>query len=446
MEISAYFFGYPESPSYLEWLPFLMKEAGVTEFTAATGSDSEVLKRLAASADIISAPIRPYFKAWPALFPKGSRVQCLFPQRRTPSDLIAAELRRGEGLTDGLPLVTSALWLPIMMGHRDARELLPRQVALTRSRSSSQAERPENDPIQRGIDNLTRRMDKLALQANSEPVEAWFGTADASFLRLLSTLVGFYESGYPLYMRSPAFPFKQLESMLGAYAELKHEPASLSPSGPASGSGAAASLRDNQAPAGLVKGLVEPNLDFWLELIRVAEYVRSGFQKYNMFPEDLGDYGPLSRFLKRLERCAALAEKELAGQDLSEDDYEFIRLFSLGWMALPPGGSGVAPDEGQIRSGMVAAIQVLPPEMDGGLVVYEATAEPWLMLVLAGNEKSPRLVLGLAYNHYEFAGPFEPRLTDAIWQSAAYARYLPPAGRAGPGLPAGNFWYEALKP
>lgn len=446
MEISAFFFGYPESPSYQEWLPFLMKEAGVSEFTAATGSDAEVLRRLAASSETMGAPVRPYFKSWPSCFPKEARVQCLLPKRRTPSDLIAAELRRGEGANDGPPLVTSALWLPVMMGHREARELLPRQAALPRNLPSGQAENPADDPFKRSLDNLVGRLENLAALVFSEPEPAWFGTADASYLKLLSTLAASYDAGYPLYMRSPAFPFKRLETIVGGYAGLKHEPPAPTPSGPAPAAEPSASLLEARAPAPLVKGLVEPDTEFWQEMIRVAEYVRSGFQKHDLFPEDLEDYGSLTRFLKRLERCAALAEKELAGQDLSEDDYEFIRLFSLGWMAVPPGGSGGEPGSARIRSGGVTALQVLPPEVEGGLVVYEATAEPWLMLVLAGNEKSPRLVLGLAYSHYEFVGPFEPRLTDALWLSAAYARYHPGADRPGPGLPPRNFWYEALKP
>lgn len=371
----------------------------------------------------------------------------MFPQRRAPSELIAAELRGRAEAPEGPPLVASALWLPILLGHREAGEMLARQVALTRPRpAAGEASGPES--LQRSVEALSGRLEKWAARIKAEPDAAWFSTAESARLKLLSGLLAPQGSGYPLYMRSPAFPIRRLESVLGAYAELRHEPMAPLPSAGPAGTAARAPaepLVDNRDPAPLVKGLVEPS-DFWREMIRAAEYTRAGFRKYGLFPEDLEDFGPLNRFIKRLERCAALTEQQLAGRELSEDDYEFIRLFTLGWMAQPPGGlSGPLPEE-RLRSGLAATLQTLPPELDGGLRVYEATAEPWLMLALVGNEKSPRLVLGLAYSHYEFAGPFEPRLSDAVWQLAAYARYLPPSGRGGPALPARNFWYEALKP
>lgn len=441
MEISAFFFGYPESPSYSEWLPLLMKEAGVSEFTAATSSDEAVLKRLDLAADVLTAPARPYFKDWGLKSPKRSQVLCLLPKHRSPLALIAADLYESNGGNG--PVVASALWVPALMGHREAGEMLPRQVALTRPLNPGAA--PDSDSQQRTVAALNGRLGKLAERLKVEPDAAWLANSEMARLKLLSTLAVRRESGYPLYMRSPAFPVRQLEAILGAYAELRHEPGYPVATAGTPASNPTEALLGEQDPAPLVMGLVEPNLDFWREMILVADYTRSGFKKYGLFPEDLEDFGPLTRFLKRLERCAALTQKELAGQPLSEDDYEFIRLFSLAWMAQPPDET-VAHFEERIRSGLVASIQVLPPEVDGGLVVYEGIAEPWLMLALVGNEKKSRIVLGLTYSHYEFAGPFEPRLTSAVWQLAAYARYRPVPGRGGPTLPTRNFWYEALKP
>jgi Protein of unknown function (DUF3160). len=323
--------------------------------------------------------------------------------------------------------------------------MLPRQVSLSRPRSATQGEGPGLP--QHSVEALAGRLERWAARIKAEPEASWFNTSESARLRLLSTLLIPQGAGYPLYMRGPAFPIRRLESVLGAYTELRHEVAGPQPMAPGGAAASAPSdpLVDDRGPAPLVKGLIEPS-DFWREMIRVAESTRAGFRKHGLFPEDLEDFGALNRFIKRLERCAALTEQELAGRELSEDDYEFIRLFSLGWMTQPPGGGTGPPSETSLRSGLAATLQELPPEIDGGLRVYEATAEPWLMLALVGNEKTPRLVLGLAYSHYEFAGPFEPRLGDALWQMAAYARYLPLSGRGGPALPARNFWYEALKP
>ena len=93
----------------------------------------------------------------------------------------------------------------------------------------------------------------------------------------------------------------------------------------------------------------------------------------------------------------------------------------------------VPHDKKDVRSGIIADIFT-----DGtrGQVLYEATAKPYIMLALVGNENSPRLTIGVAFNHYEFADPLGVRLTDSDWQGRAYDN--------PDELPPKNFWYRKL--
>ena len=86
-----------------------------------------------------------------------------------------------------------------------------------------------------------------------------------------------------------------------------------------------------------------------------------------------------------------------------------------------------------MRSGLVADIAT---DAVKGTVLYEATGEPYIMLALVGNEDTPRLTIGVAFNHYEFTKPFEKRVTDADWQETVYKQ----VGE----LPPKNFWYKDL--
>ena len=157
----------------------------------------------------------------------------------------------------------------------------------------------------------------------------------------------------------------------------------------------------------------------------------AGFQYLEIFPEDLEEEGALRRFSRRLERAADIAEKELADQALTGDDYEFIRLFTLDWMAaLKPAGARPATPGGQ------GAISELWSAK--GAHVYEATAAPWFILVLVGNENSPRLTVGLAYNHYEFISDLSGPRAEEMWRQSLSAQGRP--------LPPKNFWYEPLRP
>jgi len=86
-----------------------------------------------------------------------------------------------------------------------------------------------------------------------------------------------------------------------------------------------------------------------------------------------------------------------------------------------------------MRSGLIADLHT---DTVNNQIQYEATGEPYVMLVLMGNEGTLRLAMGVAFNHYEFTGPLGTRYTDADWQSRVYEHHS--------GMPEKNFWYRRL--
>ena len=444
-EVNTFFLGRPEGLSYLDWLPYLMKESGVPEFTVDTAADPVVLDRLAAS--LVPATLAsPHFPDYPRRSTSG--VLSIFPRRVDFTTYLTGELTWREGRSEDLPVIFSGLWLPALMGDAYARELIPRQVGLTLGaalETGSEAAGGKNR-AERNSASLNGRLDHLAAKFSPEPAEAWLDTLGTAWFRIWSTLAVEYGSGYPQYMRGRAFQAKRLESVMGGFAEWRHDtpaPEKSAVVDQKSGGGG------DEPSAELVKGFIEPNLLFWEEMMATVQVLMAGYQQYGLFPEDLEEFGALRRFSKRLERCAALTEKELTGRELTEDDYEFIRLFTLDWMAAPFGGGSTRQPDDQVQSGLVTEAQILGLGQgadERAAVVYEATAEPWCLVVMVGNEKSPRLTIGLAYNHYEFAGPYARLLTDEVWKKVVYGAYLriPPPG--GLRVPPKNFWYEPLRP
>ena len=438
MSLNTFFIGYPEALSYLEWLPFLMKEAEVPEFTIDTGADEAVLQRLLAAAKGME-PVPAYFGFLPE--PENSRVISVFPRRQTVPRMLSQQMSRKPGLREEMPDRFSALWIPALLGSRYALEAMPRQMSIVLSSlSDTIPEEQLKEVADLKSATVTARMDVLSAKLKAEPESAWFNSIGASWLRLAQTLVFEPDSGYPAYMRSEAFQAKQVETILAALAQRAHDVPSFQQPGSEIKLKA---VENDQRPAEPVKGFVEPNLHFWREMIRTVQYTMDGFAARGLFLEDLEESGCLRRFLKRLERCAALAEKELNNEELSKDDYEFLRLFTLDWMAVPYGlKQNVLPLD-RIKS---AALIELPPF---GLNVgkpgrlYQATAEPQLMLALVGNEKSPRLTIGLAYNHYEFIAPFNSRVSLEAWRREVYLHHR---GAGTPGkLPSKNIWYGPLR-
>jgi hypothetical protein len=440
MELSAFFGGYPESPSYQEWLPFLMKEAAVPEFTADTSADARVLAGVRVDSDSLTIT-RAHFRDLP--WPKSGRVLSIFPARTALTRVIVQSLTQPDAQPTSRRIFSS-LWLPVVLGQKYARDLLPRQLALTLGGGPGGPDAEKQNREREAA--LKRQLDELAGILQNTPEKDWFSSLRSAWLELFFSLAGEYDANYPLYMRSDAFPTLRLAGILGGLTELRHDPGPPPPSRPPlQAEKKRAALEE--VPAPLVKGFIEPDPPFWRKMSRLVRHMMAGYQKYGLFPEDLEEYGALRRFSRRLERCAALAEKELSGEALSEYDYEFIRLFTLDWMAAPVGGHQAPGSPESARSALVVPVQALPPAAEGGrgAVIYEANADPAVILVLVGNEDSPRLTVGLVYNHFEFAAPFGHELDDALWRQAVYAGG-DGSGEGPRGLPPRNFWYEPLRP
>jgi len=413
MELSGFFYGPALTPGWSEWAPFLMKEAEVPEFTADTAAEPEVLNRLRVAAEAaLGTKQRP-----------AALIQ-LLPLRLSRPRLLAEEL---VGLwPDSTPPAFSALWLPALWRHSQAEETIGRQLALAAPDSAENRLSPRL-PAPAGF------LEKAGLK--DYPDDYWFSSLGAAWWPVWTTLTGRYGPGYPLYMRGRAFAAKELETIFGSLANLQAPLAADAAPGRPGPPPARMEAGEDRPSAPLVKGFVEPNPNFWRQMGRLVRFLMASFQYLDIFPEDLKEEGgALIRLLRRLDRTADISEKELAGQPLSEDDYEFIRLFTLDWLAAPFGPPGTrlsVPDE----IGAVAEIW-----SDGGNHVYEATAGPWLILVLVGNENSPRLAVGLAYNHYEFISTLPWTRTEELWRRSVSAP--DPEHK----LPPKNFWYEPLWP
>src|SRR5207302_10499284 len=74
-----------------------------------------------------------------------------------------------------------------------------------------------------------------------------------------------------------------------------------------------------------VEGYVEPLPEFYARLLALARMTNRGLSEMKVL--DAAAKGRLDAFEKLLERLLAITEKELADQELKEDDYDFIRNF-----------------------------------------------------------------------------------------------------------------------
>jgi hypothetical protein len=340
----------------------------------------------------------------------------IFGQRFSLDAWILNDLTAGQEKTEiKLPSTPTALFIPAVFG--DARAKNHCETFLKEKFGFS------NDEVEKFLAKLNQR--KIIIERMDENER--INSISSLWLEVLATLTHPFDEKYPRYMQSNAFQDKQIQTFLGAYTELKHDTLLYAKQ-------SYAEMGDGSEPGVIppvVKGFVEPNLDFWNKFNQLLERTEQFFSKNNLFK----NRSPLARLVQFHEISkfyTSLAQKELSQQKISDDEYEKLRTTKLAFIADPFEAGQNIPDQNSAKVALVADIHT---DLLKGQILYQATGNPYLMLVIIANQ-TPRLVAGLVYNHYEFTQPIGKRLTDEDWHNWVYQKTSK--------LPRKNLWYQSL--
>jgi hypothetical protein len=426
MGVTTFYAGESDDLTYNEWNDLMQKTIGNTSDEMLSNAQT-ISKEVAGLpdvrlprilSDIIVDPNVPNQTKADLL--RNSLSFRLFGQRFTYDAWILNDLTGGqEAKETKLPSMPSAVFIPAAMGSQRATEFV-RQFLFNDSKFSPS----EVDSFVQKA--LVKKQQQIQAVKNTE----WFSSLSSAWVFVLGSLTKTFGAGYPAYMQSSAFVDKELQTFLGSYTELKHDTVLYAKQSYAEmGAGGG---EDKPMPP-IVKGFVEPNLAFWNKLSALVTYNQQLFSYYDVFKdhparEVLREFGEDVDFYKNL------AHKELNSQQLSDDEYEKLRTKTLSYVAQPfSGGDQADPDAWQ-----TALVTDIHTDGLSNSILYEGTLRPLVMLALIGNENSPRLTVGISFNHVEYTAPIGPRATDEEWRAKVYGNQK--------GLPPKNFWYQTLQP
>ena len=225
------------------------------------------------------------------------------------------------------------------------------------------------------------------------------------------------DKNYPEFMQTKAWDYKNLNTSLASWAELKHD-AILYGEQPMS-----AECGDGGPPAPVVVGYVEPNLKFWNKMAEMVSLTQKLLKKNDLLTPDIkGKTEQLSDYISFLIQ---VTKKELAKQPLTETEYQTIEYMgsSIEYFTL----SVIDPDlhldnwslvQGPDKSiAVVADIytrNVMDCPKDGILHVATGNANNIYVVVEIGGYLY--LTKGATFSYYEFVQPLGTRLTDEEWQ------------------------------
>jgi len=269
-----------------------------------------------------------------------------------------------------------------------------------------------------------------------------------SWLHALKPLLAEYGPGYQTFMSTQAYRTRTLTAALASWAQLRHDTilyAKQSYTMILESSG-------HIEPPKPVQGYVEPLPEFYARLLALARMTNQGLTEMKVL--DAAAKNRLVEFERLLERLLAIAEKELANQELQEADYEFIRNFGahLEGVVVAPNPRRIAALQQElakaIREGNVQRRQ----EIEEQIAVEKAGAMKTTLIadvhtdtnsrkvleegtgyvdlgVFVYQQPDGRLVLGAGpvLSYFEFKHPMSDRLTDEKWRVILKGKDAPAA-------------------
>ena len=253
----------------------------------------------------------------------------------------------------------------------------------------------------------TENLESLRAALEKAPAETWSASLYAAWLDALRPLAEEKGEGWPQYMQSEAWAKKDLATMLGSWAELKHDTALYAKQVYAEMGGGGIEPVDD-------RGYVEAEPAVFGKLSALCTATANGLDALGLLSDtqaaDLAKMAELNRQLM------TIAEKELRGELPTDEEFELIRSFGgqlehFWTEAVADEAAGIYTPM-QMPAALVADVATDP----NGSVLQVGTGIQTIYVVVEV-DGSPRLASGTVFGFYQFAQPMDERLTDEEWQA-----------------------------
>jgi hypothetical protein len=289
-------------------------------------------------------------------------------------------------------------------------------------------------PYQHNLTAVRNIIDRL-------PRDTWTESLYADWLGCLRELSQPTTSqSYPEAMRTSSWALKATVTQLASWTQLRHDTILYAKPSYTSGESC-------EYPA----GFVEPVPHFWRRFEAMIQRTREGLAKLTFPDANFKDQGKylkeghlehLSRFAKAAAMLRAIAEKEVAQQELTQDEAKFLKeVVVLGGVCGGPRINGWYPNLFSHRSTMpdhddahkwvalVTDVHTDPPAVtvpDPGCVLHQAVGNVDTLIIAVDNGKDRMVYAGPVFSHYEFEAPNAVRRTNGEWHDTLRAGRQPP--------------------
>jgi len=302
------------------------------------------------------------------------------------------------------------------VGTEDKKRLMPMGLDAMSVLGSDQAfEIITGTYGQDQFENWESQLMKVKAQFDTRSPVFWPANLYTGWLDALREAMAFPPDGAPDLMKTKVWARKSLNAGLGSWTELRHDTILYAKQSVVAEGGG------DEPP--LTPGYVEPYPAFYGQMAQLATTSRDGLESYGLLDQVVED--KLNGMIDLCTTLKAIAEKELAGQDLTLEEKNTILYFGgtlehLELFTLDDGRNLNPTDE---KSPVVADVH---SEYVTNTALEEGTGYPLVLYAVLKVDGKQRVLIGASYDYYEFTVPIDKRLTDEEWQAALDAGKAPP--------------------
>jgi hypothetical protein len=257
-------------------------------------------------------------------------------------------------------------------------------------------------------ENYVKQFEALKAEFEALKAEDWTQNLYWGWLYCLLALLNEKGDGYPTFMKQEAWVDKELNTSLGSWTELRHDTILYAKQ-------SYTVLTSAIMPTAEAKGYVEANPELYGRLASLAQMTYDGLQARELLTDALSDR--LSGLKQMLAELKAIAEKELTGTSLSDDEYSYIRYFGDRLEDVTTFPPDVASTVESDTDKVMAVVADVHTDSNTGQVLEEGVGYPYHLLVVVPVDGRLTLCQGAAFSYYEFKWPMSDRLTDEKWQA-----------------------------
>lgn len=261
------------------------------------------------------------------------------------------------------------------------------------------------NPINQEWSEYPKEVERLREEFSNYEEEDWKNNMYSGWMWVLKALIEAPKEEYPYFMKNDAWLDKSLNTALGSWSELKHDTVLY-------GKQSGAEMGGDEYVEGI--GYIEPNLEVYKRLSWLTEYSRESLKTWEITVDEIDI--KMERFQWLLDFLVSATEKQLAGEPLTQEEYDRIKIYGgiLEDLTSSFAGDGMRWFEitSETDKNMAVIADYHTVGRDG--VMHAGVGPAYEIYIAVPIKGQVYLTRGAVFSFHEFMHP--TRLTDEGWQ------------------------------